>query len=417
MKPKIHDPMEEIAYGPSGWLWDYLRRSGQRGYFLPLSGGADSSSTASLVAIMCQRVFEELQTGSERSKAQVKKDIQKITRRSGYVPETWQDLCSKIFVTSYMASKHSGVETRGRALELAKCIGANHTSIFIDDITTAIKDTFKNAKFHSDRIDPSKVKTDAKWHATNQEDIALQNIQARSRMVMAYFMAQLMPWSTDDFEGGGSGSLLVLGSANVDEALRGYYTKYDCSAADINPIGGINKRDLKAFLKWAAIHKGIGVLESVANAMPTAELRPEVNEDGTQAAGSADAQSDEKDMGMSYAELGDLGHCRKVEHCGPLSCFLKLRTLWAHKTGDWTSPADNDTAITPSIRLWGCPGKLQPVTFDVKVAQKVKDFFFYNVINRHKMTTLTPSYHAENYSPDDNRFDLRPFLCPTQFEV
>ena len=29
-----------------------------------------------------------------------------------------------------------------------------------------------------------------------------------------------------------------------------------------------------------------------------------------------------------------------------------------------------------------------------------------------KMTTLTPSYHAEQYSPDDNRFDLRPFLYP-----
>ena len=40
----------------------------------------------------------------------------------------------------------------------------------------------------------------------------------------------------------------------------------------------------------------------------------------------------------------------------------------------------------------------------------MKDFYFYNAINRHKMTTLTPSYHAENYSPDDNRFDLRPFL-------
>lgn len=48
-----------------------------------------------------------------------------------------------------------------------------------------------------------------------------------------------------------SGYLLVLGSANVDEALRGYYTKYDCSAADINPIGGICKEDLKKFL----IHK------------------------------------------------------------------------------------------------------------------------------------------------------------------
>jgi len=26
------------------------------------------------------------------------------------------------------------------------------------------------------------------------------------------------------------------------------------------------------------------------------------------------------------------------------------------------------------------------------------------------MTTITPAYHAESYSPDDNRFDLRPFL-------
>ena len=38
-------------------------------------------------------------------------------------------------------------------------------------------------------------------------------------------------------------------------------------------------------------------------------------------------------------------------------------------------------------------------------------------MNRHKMTTLTPSYHAENYSPDDNRFDLRPFLQPLGFSV
>ena len=28
------------------------------------------------------------------------------------------------------------------------------------------------------------------------------------------------------------------------------------------------------------------------------------------------------------------------------------------------------------------------------------------------MTTLTPAYHAEAYSPDDNRFDLRQFLYP-----
>lgn len=44
------------------------------------------------------------------------------------------------------------------------------------------------------------------------------------------------------------------------------------------------------------------------------------------------------------------------------------------------------------------------------MAQKVKRFFRMYSVNRHKMTTVTPSYHAESYSPDDNRFDLRPFL-------
>lgn len=29
---------------------------------------------------------------------------------------------------------------------------------------------------------------------------------------------------------------------------------------------------------------------------------------------------------------------------------------------------------------------------------------------------MTPAYRAENYSPDDNRFDLRPFLYPPFFE-
>lgn len=45
-----------------------------------------------------------------------------------------------------------------------------------------------------------------------------------------------------------------------------------------------------------------------------------------------------------------------------------------------------------------------------QVADRVKRFFSKYAVNRHKMTTLTPAYHAENYSPDDNRFDPRPFL-------
>lgn len=65
-------------------------------------------------------------------------------------------------------------------------------------------------------------------------------------MVISYLFAQLMLWVR-----GRPGGLLVLGSANVDEALRGYMTKYDCSSADVNPIGGISKTDLKGFLDYA----------------------------------------------------------------------------------------------------------------------------------------------------------------------
>jgi len=41
------------------------------------------------------------------------------------------------------------------------------------------------------------------------------------------------------------------------------------------------------------------------------------------------------------------------------------------------------------------------------IGEKVKHFFRTYSQNRHKATTLTPAYHAESYSIDDNRFDLR----------
>ncbi len=48
-----------------------------------------------------------------------------------------------------------------------------------------------------------------------------------------------------------------------------------------------------------------------------------------------------------------------------------------------------------------------------EIYDKTRSFFTFYSINRHKMTTITPAYHAEQYSPDDNRFDLRPFLYPS----
>ncbi|KAJ4947854.1 hypothetical protein JOQ06_009885 [Pogonophryne albipinna] len=61
----FHTPEEEISLGPACWLWDYLRRSGQAGFLLPLSGGVDSSSTACIVYSMCVLICQAIQDGSE----------------------------------------------------------------------------------------------------------------------------------------------------------------------------------------------------------------------------------------------------------------------------------------------------------------------------------------------------------------
>ena len=78
-------------------------------------------------------------------------------------------------------------------------------------------------------------------------------------------------------------------------------------------------------------------------------------------------------MGLTYDQLSVFGRLRKIHKCGPYSMFTKLLVDW----GTSMSPAN--------------------------IADKVKMFFRKYAINRHKMTVVTPAYHAESYSLDDNR--------------
>ena len=203
---RLHRAEEEIALGPACWLWDYLRRSGAGGYFLPLSGGADSSSTAAIVGIMCQLVVKAAGAGDE----QVIADVRKVTRKAApWLPADAKELCGMILHTCYMGTENSSAATRGRAEALASELGAHHTLADIGPMVKGVIATFeaitsKSPKFKSQG-------------GTETEDLALQNIQARSRMVLSYTLAQLLPWTRDR-----PSFLLVLGSANVDEALAGY---------------------------------------------------------------------------------------------------------------------------------------------------------------------------------------------------
>ena len=93
-------------------------------------------------------------------------------------------------------------------------------------------------------------------------------------------------------------------------------------------------------------------------------------------------------MGMTYDELSVFGVLRKERKLGPYGMFQEL------------------------VHVWKEERDMEPR----EVAAKVKRFYHFYCINRHKMTTITPSVHMESYSPDDNRFDHRPFLYPKQWD-
>ncbi|KAL2902873.1 Glutamine-dependent NAD(+) synthetase [Bienertia sinuspersici] len=58
---------------------------------------------------------------------------------------------------------------------------------------------------------------------------------------------------------------LISGLLTLFQTLTGKRPryKYDCSSGDLNPIGSINKTDLRAFLRWAAVHLGYPSLAAV----------------------------------------------------------------------------------------------------------------------------------------------------------
>uniref|UniRef100_A0A915LD93 Glutamine-dependent NAD(+) synthetase n=1 Tax=Meloidogyne javanica TaxID=6303 RepID=A0A915LD93_MELJA len=189
--------VEELCHAPAAWMWHYLRRSKQSGFFLPLSGGQDSSSVALMVRLMCEKICEAVRLNPDSNDPAYFLEGEKVNSDPSL-------LCKQILFTCYMGSRNSSQMTRDLAAGLAKDINANHSNIVIDSIV----------------------------------DSCLQTLNF-----------------TPQYEAG-TGNLLVLGASNVDESLVGYVTKYDCSSADLNPIGAISKHDLRKFLQYVnSTHK------------------------------------------------------------------------------------------------------------------------------------------------------------------
>ena len=100
--------------------------------------------------------------------------------------------------------------------------------------------------------------------------LASANVKPRLRMVTLYYLAQ-------------SRNYLVLGSGNRTEIEVGYYTKHGDGGVDLLPLGGLYKTQV-----WE-LARELGVPQQVVERPPTAGLWP--------------GQTDEGEMGITYAEL------------------------------------------------------------------------------------------------------------------
>jgi len=180
-----HLPEEEIALGSACWLWDHLRRcGGAAGFFLPLSGCIDSCATATVVFSMCRLVVDAVQKGNE----QVIKDARRVCgepESSKWLPTKPEEVCNRTFHTCFMGTTNSSKDTRSRAKTLATDIGAYHVDLDMDSVVTSLINLFSLITDFRPRF--------TVHSGSKTENLALQNIQARLRMVIAYLFAQLLP--------------------------------------------------------------------------------------------------------------------------------------------------------------------------------------------------------------------------------
>jgi NAD+ synthase len=103
-----------------------------------------------------------------------------------------------------------------------------------------------------------------------QTRLPLVNVKPRLRMATLYFLA-------------GSLNYLVAGTGNRSEIAIGYFTKYGDGGADLLPIGHLVKSEVRALAR--ELHVPATIIER------------------TPSAGLWMGQSDEEEMGFTYAEL------------------------------------------------------------------------------------------------------------------
>ncbi|WP_276498146.1 NAD(+) synthase [Pontibacter litorisediminis] len=333
------DENKELIAALSLALFDYMRKSRSRGFVLSLSGGADSSLCAVAVAEMARRGVESIGLENFMEKALLFSEEDKAQFRQ-LPPEAAQKaMMGKLLTCAYQGTINSSDDTYTSARELAESIGATFYNWTIDEEVVGYTAKVEHA-----------IGRKLTWQ---QDDVTLQNIQARVRAPAIWMLANIR-------------YALLLATSNRSEASVGYATMDGDTAGSISPIAGIDKAFIRQFLVWAQQELGYTGLQYVNNLQPSAELRPQ-----------EEAQTDEKDL-MPYEVLNMIERLAFHDRYAPEEVY---DILLEQKVG---TPELLKSWITKFYTLWSR--------------------------NQWKRERYAPAFHLDDYNVDPRSWLRFPIL-------
>jgi NAD+ synthase (glutamine-hydrolysing) len=325
---------EELVMATSLALYDYLRKSKAKGFTLSLSGGADSSLCAVLVAEMVKRVSGELgwktfceSVGLDASKTQ----------------NDWKRAVGMLLTCAYQGTKNSSDQTLHAAKSLAESIGAEFHEWKIDDEVSS----------YSEKIETA-LGRKLNWET---DDIAMQNIQARTRSPIIWMLANIK-------------RAVLLTTSNRSEGDVGYATMDGDTSGSLAPIAGLSKVFILQWLKWAEKSLGHSGLNAVNNLQPTAELRPLERH-----------QTDEADL-MPYPILNEIEKHAIMDRKSPAEVFHAMK--------------QNQDPIA--------------------LKKYIRKFFTLWAANQWKRERLAPSFHLDDLNVDPRSWCRFPILSSGFYE-
>ena len=278
-----HVKEEEFTRALALGLFDYLRKSRSQGFVLSLSGGADSSAIACLIALMVDLGAGEIGLEAFRQK------IGRAPRLEG--ARTNRELMAGLLACTYQSTENSGPATLHSARTIAEAVGARFFELDVDGVVKSYVSMVSRA-----------IGRPLDWQ---HDDVALQNIQARVRAPSVWLLANIE-------------CALLLATSNRSEAAVGYATMDGDTCGGLSPIAGIDKAYLRGWLRWLEKEgpsglRPIPALEVVNALQPTAELRP-----------PGAHQTDEDDL-MPYDVLDAVERAAIRDKLGPTEVYDVMR--------------------------------------------------------------------------------------------